>query len=87
MIAIAVLSALLAIMQNALSLAVLGVSGGFLAPVLASTGGGSHVMLFTYYGVLNLGILAIALTDHLVHVIFRGDHRIQRDLVDQSFGE
>ncbi len=61
LIAIAVLSALLAIMQNALSLAVLGVSGGFLAPVLASTGGGSHVMLFTYYGVLNLGILAIAL--------------------------
>ncbi len=61
LIAIAVLSALLAIMQNALSLAVLGVSGGFLAPILASTGGGSHVMLFTYYAVLNLGIFAIAL--------------------------
>ncbi len=60
LIAIAVLSALLAIMQNALSLAVLGVSGGFLAPILASTGGGSHVMLFTYYAVLNLGIAAIA---------------------------
>ena len=61
LIAIAVLSALLAIRQNALSLAVLGVSGGFLAPILASTGGGSHVMLFSYYAVLNLGILAIAL--------------------------
>ena len=32
-------------------------------------------------------ILAIALTDHLIHVIFRGDHRITRDLVDQSMGE
>ena len=42
-------------------LAVLGVSGGFLAPVLASTGGGSHVMLFSYYAVLNAGVLGIAL--------------------------
>ena len=37
--------------------------------------------------VLGAAILAIALTDHLLHVIFKGDHRIQRDLVDQSFGE
>src|SRR5207247_4304984 len=59
--AIAVLSAVLAVLQNALSLAVLGLSGGFLAPVLASTGGGSHVMLFSYYAVLNAGVLGIAL--------------------------
>ncbi len=59
--AIAAFSALLAVLQNAQSLAVLGVSGGFLAPVLASTGSGSHVMLFSYYAVLNLGIVAIAL--------------------------
>lgn len=32
-------------------------------------------------------ILAIALTDHLLHLIFRGDHRIRRDVIDQSFGE
>ncbi len=37
--------------------------------------------------VIGGGILAIALTDHLIHVIFRGDHRIKRDLVDQSFAE
>ena len=61
LVAIAVLSAVLAVMQNAMSLAVLGVSGGFLAPVLASTGGGSHVMLFSYYAVLNAGVLGIAL--------------------------
>ncbi len=37
--------------------------------------------------VLGGGILAIALTDHLIHVLFKGDHRITRDLVDQSHGE
>jgi len=59
--AVAGLSAALAVLQDARSLAVAGVTGGFLAPVLASTGTGSHVMLFGYYAVLNLGILAIAL--------------------------
>lgn len=37
--------------------------------------------------VIGGALLAIALTDHLVHVLFKGDHRIQRDIVDQSFGE
>ena len=32
-------------------------------------------------------MLAIALTDHLIHVIVKGDHRITRDLADQSHGE
>lgn len=32
-------------------------------------------------------IFAIALTDHLISLIFNGKHRIQSDLVDQSFGE
>jgi uncharacterized membrane protein len=57
---IAALSAALAVLQNAQSLAILGVSGGFLAPILASAGGGSHVLLFSYYTILNLGILAVA---------------------------
>ena len=60
LVAIAAFSAVLAVLQNAMSLAILGVSGGFLAPVLASTGGGSHVMLFSYYVVLNAGVLGIA---------------------------
>ena len=37
--------------------------------------------------VIGGAILAVSLSDHLLHVIFRGDHRIQRDLVDQSSGE
>ena len=57
---IAALSAALAVMQDAQSLAALGASGGFLAPILASTGSGDHVMLFGYYTVLDLGIVAIA---------------------------
>ncbi|MBK7677607.1 MAG: DUF2339 domain-containing protein [Candidatus Accumulibacter sp.] len=60
LLAVAALSALLAVLQNSLALAVLGASGGFLAPILASTGEGSHVALFGYYAVLNAGILAIA---------------------------
>ena len=32
-------------------------------------------------------LLALALTDNLIHVILKGDHRITRDLVDQSHGE
>jgi uncharacterized membrane protein len=58
--AIAVLSAMLAVLQDARSLAVTGIAGGFLAPVLASTGAGSHVALFSFYAVLNGGILGIA---------------------------
>ena len=57
---IAGLSAAMAVIQDAQSLAALGAGGGFLAPILASTGGGSHVMLFSYYTMLNLGILGIA---------------------------
>lgn len=51
---------LLAILQNSRSLAVLAIVGGFMAPIMASSGHGSHVMLFSYYGILNIGILFIA---------------------------
>lgn len=60
LVAIAAFSAFMAIAQDALVLAAFGAGGGFLAPILASTGGGSHVMLFSYYVILNAGILAIA---------------------------
>ena len=57
---IAIASAMLAVLQNSMSFALLGITGGFLAPVLASTGQGSHVVLFSYYAVLNAGIFAVA---------------------------
>lgn len=60
LVVVAAASAVLAVAQNSLPLAALGVAGGFLAPILASTGRGDHVMLFSYYAVLNAGIVAIA---------------------------
>jgi uncharacterized membrane protein len=60
MIGLVALSCTLAVLQESKSLAVFGIIGGFLAPVLMSTGDGSHVMLFSYYGLLNAGILGIA---------------------------
>jgi len=50
----------LALWQNALSLAVAAVLGGFAAPILASSGSGNHIALFSYFTLLNLGIFAIA---------------------------
>ncbi|EGD11197.1 putative membrane protein [Xanthomonas vesicatoria ATCC 35937] len=52
----------LAVMQDSRTLAVLGVLAGFLAPIWLSTGSGNHVGLFSYYAVLNAGIVAIAWT-------------------------
>jgi uncharacterized membrane protein len=60
LVAIAVLSSFLAIGQNALVLAVLGALGGYLAPILTSTNQGNHVVLFSYYALLDAGIVAIA---------------------------
>jgi len=50
----------LAVVQDARALAMLGLFAGFAAPVLVSTGSGDHVALFGYYLVLNLAVLAIA---------------------------
>src|SRR5262249_53839047 len=46
--------------QDALALAVLGIVAGFAAPILISTGSGNHVVLFSYYALLNVAIFAIA---------------------------
>ncbi|WP_229418213.1 DUF2339 domain-containing protein [Massilia sp. Root351] len=50
----------LAVLQNAVWLAVFGIIGGFAAPVLVSTGSGNHIALFSYCAILNAGILYIA---------------------------
>jgi uncharacterized membrane protein len=52
---------LLAVLQNAVWLAVFGIAGGFVSPILTSSGSGNHIGLFSYYALLNTGILAIAL--------------------------
>ncbi|WP_201193903.1 DUF2339 domain-containing protein [Pseudomonas fluorescens] len=60
LVAVTVFSAVLAITQDSLALACAAALGGFAAPILTSSGTGSHVALFSYFALLNAGILAIA---------------------------
>jgi uncharacterized membrane protein len=57
-------ASVLAVVQKSQALAIFSMSGGFLAPVLTSTGEGSHVALFSYYALLNAGILVMAWFRH-----------------------
>lgn len=58
--ALGVATTLLAVRQDAKPLAFLGLTGAFMAPILASTGGGNVVFLFSYYLLLNLFVLAVS---------------------------
>lgn len=60
MILVVILGAILAILQNAQVLALIATAGGFLAPILTSDGSGNHIGLFSFYLLLNIGILGIA---------------------------
>ena len=50
---------ILAAIEDGMSLAVLGISGAFMAPVLAATSSGNHVLLFSYYALLNTFIIGV----------------------------
>jgi len=60
LVLLTVFTGVLAVLQDAVWLAILGTVGGFLAPVLVSTGAGNHVALFSYYLLLNAAIVGIA---------------------------
>ena len=60
MVLVCAASCALALLQNSRSLAFTAFAGGFATPILLSTGGGSHIALFSYYTLLNLAILFIA---------------------------
>lgn len=60
LVTITVLLTMLAVRQDALALAATAALGGFMSPILASTGSGNHVALFSYFVLLNSGIFAIA---------------------------
>jgi hypothetical protein len=51
---------LLAVRLNAIVVAVLGIAGGFLTPVLLSTGQDNPLGLFGYIALLDIGLLAVA---------------------------
>ena len=58
--AVAGLGAVLALAQGSQVLAFIGFAGGFAAPVLASSGGGQFVLLFSYYLLLNVVLVGLA---------------------------
>ncbi|MEJ2500597.1 MAG: DUF2339 domain-containing protein [Campylobacterales bacterium] len=60
MLIVVVFGSLLAVAQDAVVLAVFSAAGGFLVPILTSDESGSHIILFSYYALLNIGILLIA---------------------------
>jgi uncharacterized membrane protein len=60
LVLIVALSAALAVLENTVSLALFGSIGGFLAPILTSSGTNNYIGLFSFYAVLNAGIFAIA---------------------------
>jgi hypothetical protein len=51
---------LLAVRLNAIVVAILGIAGGFLTPVLLSTGQDRPLGLFVYVALLDIGLLAVA---------------------------
>ena len=51
---------MLAVLQDARALAVLGIVGGFMAPMLVSSGASEHVLLFSYYAILNIAVVGVA---------------------------
>ncbi|MFL6335569.1 MAG: DUF2339 domain-containing protein [Pyrinomonadaceae bacterium] len=60
MTAVTALAVLLSVRLNALPVAVLGLVGGFLTPVLLATGQDNQIGLFTYVSLLDAGVLAVA---------------------------
>lgn len=50
----------IAVRANAMVVAVLGMLGGFLTPVLVNTGTDNPLALFTYVALLDIGLLAVA---------------------------
>jgi len=50
----------LALLQDSIALAVLALLAGFAAPILSSSGQGSHIALFSYYALFNLAIFGMA---------------------------
>ncbi len=59
-IAVTVGAGVLAIAQDSRSLAVLGITGGFMAPILAYSDAEDHVLVFGFYVILSAAIVAVA---------------------------
>lgn len=60
MVIITAFSVLISVAYNRQELAILSLIGGFAVPFMVSTGSGNYIVLFTYIGILNIGVLAIS---------------------------
>lgn len=60
LVGIVVFSTVIAIIQNAKIMAHIANAAGFLAPVLVSSDSGNYVALFSYFILLNLGIIGVS---------------------------
>jgi len=60
MVLITILCGILSLFYNTKWLAIVGILGGFLTPIILSTGEGSFMILMTYITILNLCILTIS---------------------------
>jgi len=60
MFLVVIAATVLAVKQNAQVLSLIATAGGFLVPILTSDGGNNFVGLFSFYLLLNIGVLALA---------------------------
>ena len=72
MVLITTTALLLAGRMQALVVAVLGILGGFLTPVLLSTGVDNPLGLFVYVALLDLGLMAVALHQRWNYLVLLG---------------
>ncbi len=72
MIVITILAVVLSVLGGTMHLAAIGILGGFLTPVLLSTGVNNLTGLFSYVAVLDIGILAVAFFRHWVKLNYLG---------------
>ncbi len=61
MVLVTIFSVTISILYNRKELGVLSLIGGFLVPVLVSTGSGNYIVLFTYLLILNVGFLVLSI--------------------------
>lgn len=70
MIAVTALGIVLSYRYNAKALAVLAVVGGYITPILISSGENKQVSLFAYLTVLNVGVLLMLLRQYWIELLF-----------------
>jgi uncharacterized membrane protein len=70
MIVVTAATVVMAFAQDAQILALYALIGGFLSPVLVSTGKNEEIVLFTYVAILDLGVLALAVLKPWRHLLW-----------------